>query len=572
MAHYILQLLITLVERFGAMLAIGMFILTLTPFAKLGVVRRPQHKYRILLAAIFGGFGILGTYGGDIVFESYANLRGMYMITAGLLGGPFVGFGAGAIAGGHRFLIDPVGFSTIPCALATFMEGVVAGLVSRRLKGNNLNWRVALVLGLSLETIHQLMVLTMAKPFSQALSLVKVIAIPMIVVNTLGAVLFVQALHMIFVYRSKRDSSRTQQIFDIANKTVKHLRSGLNRDSARATARIIWERVQVAAVDIASPTEVLAHVGVGDDHHVPGHPLRTEATKKVMSSGDAVLIRSREGIGCDVHDCPLSSAVIVPMKKRGMIVGSLKLYGTDDVQLDEVHFELAKGLADLFSTQLELEDIQIKNQLLARAEIKRLQAQINPHFLFNALNTIGSFCRTKPDRARGLLAELASYMRRNLDASGNFTRLGDEVEQLRSYLEIEHARFGDRIRTSIEVDPDVHDCLVPSLIVQPLVENSVKHGILGRDEGGHVSLRASRENGQVLVVVEDDGVGMEQSLLDSIMNGEGEYAGDKHIGVRNCLRRLEQIYGPEYKLRMKSSPGKGTRVWFSLPWRHASRA
>ncbi len=567
MSHYILQLLITLVERFGAMLAIGIFILTLTPIANLGVIRRPERRYRILLIAIFGGFGILGTYGGDIVFESYANLRGMYMITGGLLGGPVVGLGAGLIAGGHRFLIDPVGFSTIPCALATLMEGIVAGLVSRRIRGNNLNWRVALTLGLSLETIHQLMVLTMAKPFSQAVSLVKVIAIPMIFVNTLGAVLFVQALHMIFVYRSKRDSSRIQQIFDIANKTVKHLRSGLNRDSARATARIIWERVHVAAVDITSPGEVLAHVGAGDDHHIPGRPLRTEATKKVMRTGKAAFLRGREAIGCDMPGCPLASAVIVPMKKKGMIVGSLKLYGTDSIQLDEVHFELAKGLADLFSTQLELEDIQVKNQLLANAEIRRLQAQINPHFLFNALNTIGSFCRTKPDRARSLLTELARYMRRNLGADGNFTRLDLEVDQIRSYFEIEHARFGDRIRTRINMEKGLEDCLVPSLIVQPLVENSVKHGVLGRDEGGLVSLTVSSDNGSLNIVVEDDGVGIEPARLDQILNGEGEYAGDGHIGVRNCRRRLEQIYGPEYRLNIESCPGQGTKVWFSVPRR-----
>ena len=113
MAEYILTLLITLVERVGAMLALGMMILTLTPIADLGVVRKPEPKYRLLLAVIFGCFGILGTYSGHIVYGSYANLRGVYMITAGLLGGPIVGTGAGLIAGVHRYLIDPSGFSTI---------------------------------------------------------------------------------------------------------------------------------------------------------------------------------------------------------------------------------------------------------------------------------------------------------------------------------------------------------------------------------------------------------------------------------------------------------------------------
>jgi two-component system sensor histidine kinase LytS len=570
--YYILTLLLTLIERFGAMLAMGLLVLSLTPLHKLGVIRKPEPRYRLVLALIFGGFGILGTYGGDVVFESYANLRGVSVITAGLLGGPAVGFGAGLIAGGHRFLIDPGGFSSLPCGLATFLEGCFAGWVHARLRGNSLNWRVALWVGLVGETVHQLMVLTMAKPFEQALELVKVITIPMITVNTFGAVLFVHSLHMLFEYRSRRDSSRIHQILDIANKTVGHLRSGLNRDSARATAAIIWEQVPVAAVDIADTARVLAHMGAGDDHHVSGKALRTRATRRVLRTGVPAFLRSREDIGCDEPSCPLNSAIIVPLRKGGRIVGALKLYGTEDVRLDEVHFELAKGLGDLFSTQLELEDIQIKNQLLARAEIRRLQAQINPHFLFNALNTIGSFCRTKPDRARALLAELARYMRRNLGADGNMALLQAELEQVRSYLEIEKARFGERIRSEVHVDSGLESCLVPALIIQPLVENGVKHGILGREQGGLVRLRVTGGNGLVRVRVEDDGVGMQPERLQALLNGEGEYAGDDHIGVRNCKHRLEQMYGPEHTLRIESVPDAGTRVSFTVPRCFASES
>lgn len=570
MTHYILHLLLTLIERFGAMLAMGLFVLSLTPLGKLGVIRKPDPRYRLVLALIFGGFGILGTYGGDVVYESYANLRGVSVITAGLLGGPSVGFGAGLIAGGHRFLIDPGGFSSLPCGLATFLEGCLAGWVSHRLRGESLNWRAALAVGLAGESMHQLMVLTMAKPFDQALALVKVIAIPMISVNTFGAVLFVQSLHMLFEYRSRRDSSRIHQILDIANKTVGHLRSGLNRDSARATAAIIWERVTVAAVDITDTARVLAHIGAGDDHHVPGKPLRTRATRTVLHTGVPVFLRTREEIGCDEPHCPLNAAIIVPMRKGGRIVGALKFYGTREVRLDEVHFELARGLADLFSTQLELEDIQIKNQLLARAEIRRLQTQINPHFLFNALNTIGSFCRTKPERARALLAELALYMRRNLGADGSFAPVRAELEQVRSYLEIEKARFGGRIRSELDVDPGAEDCLIPALIIQPLVENGVKHGILGRDRGGVVRLRVRNENGLLSVEVEDDGVGIEPARVEALLSGDGEYAGDDHIGVRNCKNRLEQLYGPEHTLRIESRPGRGTLVRFTVPRRNAA--
>nr|WP_321259133.1 LytS/YhcK type 5TM receptor domain-containing protein [uncultured Pseudodesulfovibrio sp.] len=565
MFEHILDLLVTLIGRFGAMMAIGLFVLTLSPLGKLGVNRRPEKKYRIMLAVLFGMLGIMGTYSGDIVFDSYANLRGVYVITGGLLGGPIVGFGAGLIAGGHRLLIDIGGFSSIPCGLATFLEGIIAGYVSTHLKGNNLNWRAALFVGLGGETMHQLMVLTMAKPFDQAVDLVKVIALPMIAVNTFGAVLFVQTLHLLFEYRSKRDSSRISQIMAIANKTVAHLRSGLDEASALETARIIWERVPVAAVDIASNTKVLTHLGIGDDHHLPGEPLRTTATKKVILSGKPVFLRSKEAIGCDDPNCPLTSAVIVPMRKGNRIVGCLKFYGTDGIPLHTTHFELAKGLAGLFSTQLELQEIQTKNQLLAKAEIRRLQTQINPHFLFNALNTIGAFCRTKPERARSLLSELAMYMRRNLDAGDGFAPIGSELEQVRSYLEIEQARFGDRVKSEWNLDDGVEDIEVPTLIIQPLVENSVKHGILGRDEGGTISINIGRDNGLVHVHIEDDGIGMDEATLWSVLNSENEFSGEDHIGVRNCNQRLEQIYGPSHMLSIISHPGKGTRVSFTIP-------
>jgi len=346
---------------------------------------------------------------------------------------------------------------------------------------------------------------------------------------------------------------------------VAHLRSGLDEASARETARIIWERVPVAAVDIASNTKVLTHLGIGDDHHLPGEPLRTKATKKVILSGKPAFLRSKEAIGCDDPNCPLSSAVIVPMRKGNRIVGCLKFYGTDGIPLHTTHFELAKGLAGLFSTQLELQDIQTKNQLLARAEIRRLQTQINPHFLFNALNTIGAFCRTKPERARSLLSELAMYMRRNLDAGDGFAPIGSELEQVRSYLEIEQARFGDRVKSEWNLDDGVENIEVPTLIIQPLVENSVKHGILGRDEGGTISIRIGRDNGLVHVHIEDDGVGMDNAKLWNVLHSENEFSGDDHIGVRNCNQRLEQIYGPSHMLSIVSHPGKGTRVSFTIP-------
>jgi two-component system sensor histidine kinase LytS len=559
------DLFIQLSQRFGLLLAGGFAIMSMTPLERMGPGRDRPRWVSTLLVALFGLFGILGTYTGNYVFQSFANLRAMGVITAGLFGGPVVGFGAGLIAAGHRYLIDVGGFSALPCSLATLLEGTAAGLIARSFPSRALDWRTALLLGLVGETLHMGLVLTLSKPFAQAWELVSVIGLPMIIINSAGAALFIKVLKLQMRLRDLRDSSQARQILDIANQTVLHLRGGLNPASAKATAEIILAETRVAAVAVTCGTTILAHVGCGADHHLAGRPVLTSATRKALEEGVPLFLRGPESIGCGQPGCPLHDAIIVPLRKGAGLIGCLKLYGEKGHALDHTLFELAKGLAGLFSTQLELEDIGIKNQLLARAEIRRLQAQINPHFLFNSLNTIASFCRTSPQQARELLLDLARYMRLNLDSGRGNIRLAEEMAQIRSYLAIEQARFGERVRAEIDMGPEAEDWLVPPLVIQPLVENSVRHGLLGREEGGLVHLSARRENGHLAVTVEDDGLGMTEETMRAILSLEAEAPCREGIGARNCNQRLVQLYGPDYALAIDSAPGRGTRIRLRIP-------
>lgn len=562
---YIPYLFVSLSQRFGLLLACAFAVLTLAPMGRLGLKRAPRGSQTLLQILLFGIFGILGTYTGNNVFQSYANLRAMAVITAGLFGGPAVGFGSALIAAGHRYLIDVGGFSALPCALATLAEGTAAGLIAAKLPGRSLDWRLALILGVVGESLHMGLVLGLSRPYEEALILVRVIGLPMIVVNSLGAALLVEAFSLRSHLRGKQDSTQVQQILTIASRTVGHLRKGLSAASAAATAGIIHELVDVAAVALTDKSEILAHVGEGADHHKAGAPIRTEATQRVLSTGIPLRIEGAEEIGCTGFACPLTSGAVVPLRKSGEVVGCLKLYGTRKQPLDMTHFELARGLAELFSIQLELEDIQTTNQLLALAEIRRLQAQINPHFLFNSLNTIASLCRTAPQSARELLLDLAHYMRQNLDSSRGFIPLSDELSRVRSYLSIEQARFGERIRCQMDVDGEVMDWPIPPLIIQPLVENGVKHGILPREEGGTVRVAARREDGHLCVCIEDDGVGMPEERQSDLVAAGGLESTSKGIGLTNCNQRLVQIFGAEYALDITSSPGSGTRISFRLP-------
>lgn len=556
-------LLGVLIERFGLVVAAAFLLLSLRPLERFGG-KHTSSVQTTFYVLFFGLFGILGTYSGNDIHQSVANLRAMAVITGGLFGGPVVGAGAGLIAGLHRNLIDIGGFSALPCGLATLIEGVAAGLVARKL-GDGLDWRAAAILGVLGESLHMGLVLLLSRPFADALHLVQIIGMPMVVVNSLGAVLFVQVISLVFKDREKRDSDMAQQILSIANQSVSHLRGGLTEDSARETARIIFERIPVSAVSLTNDTRVLAHIGIGHDHHAVGGIISTQGTRKVLETGEPYFMNGPEEVGCTYPGCPLHSGVVVPLRKRDRIVGTLKLYGSKQDPLDRIRFELAKGLASLFSTQLELEDLHLQGRMLAHAEIRRLQAQINPHFLFNSLNTIAAFCRTNSDKARDLLLDLSRYMRRNLDSSRGFIPLSDELEQVQSYLAIEQARFGDRIRVQMDVAPGCENWPVPPLLIQPIVENGVKHGIARREEGGLIKLSISREDGDLCVTVQDNGVGMRQEQLECLLSHRSMESASEGIGVMNCHQRLGQMFGPEYGLQIASYPGEGTQVMFRIP-------
>ncbi len=387
----------------------------------------------------------------------------------------------------------------------------------------------------------------------------------MILINALGAGLFVQIINIVLRDRVRRASIQAQKALNIANKTVSHLRSGLNLDTARITAQIIFDNISVAAVSITDDDRILAFIGAGDDHHKVGQKIQTRSTKLVVETGKPLFIKNKRKIGCNMKGCPLQSAIIVPLKKSGNIVGALKLYGNKNVLLSDTDLQIALGLADLFSTQLELEDIQLKTQLLAQAEIKRLQSQIEPHFLFNSLNTITSFCRTNPGKARELLIDLSSYLRKSLENNKDFVTVADELQQVKSYLAIEKARFGERIKFTMDIEPGYDQWPIPPLIIQPLVENAVKHGISVKEEGGSVSIVISKHNEELHIIVQDDGIGMDEKQSKNIFRKSSINNNSLGIGLKNINKRMEQIYGPQYKIIIDSTMESGTNITLRIP-------
>jgi two-component system, LytTR family, sensor kinase len=209
--------------------------------------------------------------------------------------------------------------------------------------------------------------------------------------------------------------------------------------------------------------------------------------------------------------------------------------------------------------QIKLEE---QERLLLQARMEALQNQINPHFLFNTLNSVSSLVRFDPDTARDMIIKLANILRRLLHSSDAFVPLNEEVEFIDDYLDIEVVRFGrDKLRVVKELDPQSLDIMVPSMLLQPLVENSIKHGLSSKIEGGSIHLRSRLAGAKLIIEVEDNGVGMGAANLLEKPSG----LGGTGIGMANVAERLKVLYGDTARMTIDSHEGIGTLVRLRLP-------
>lgn len=573
------DLLILMLERLGITVTIA-FVLTRVPlFRRLINSNRVMFKEGFFLVIFFGLFGILGTYTGipvqsaQSVVSNYggpvapqqalANSRVVGVFIAGLLGGPFIGLGAGLLAGVHRYLLG--GFTGFSCGLSTAVEGLLAGFIGRKFGRVYIRPAVAFAAGALCEGLQMLIILLLARPFAEAVGLVKLIALPMIVSNAAGITIFVLIIQSVLVEEQRAGALQANKALQIAGHTLPYLRGGLDAVTAGATAQIIKRIIQVDAVMISDQERILAHAGAGEEYCRPGTFISSEAARNVLATGILAIARTRDEMACDSSLCPFSSSIVVPLKTEAVVLGTLHLLWRKH-RINAVDIELARGLAHLFSTQLELARIEEQARLLAKAEIKALQAQINPHFLFNCLNTIVSMYRDKPEAARSLLINLGEFFRQNLQSSTQeLVTLEKELGHIRSYLVIEKARYQEDLQVHFAIDPGVVGILLPPLTLQPLVENAIKHGLRPRPGGGAIVIKAHHCAGGVEVTVVDDGVGMPPEKIASSLRGSAAGTSGSGIGLSNVHRRLVGMFGRQSGLRISSAGNNGTAVSVFIP-------
>jgi len=334
------------------------------------------------------------------------------------------------------------------------------------------------------------------------------------------------------------------------------LRHGLDEDSAHRAAPFLRQLTGADAVVVYDAAgEHLAHdpAGAADALDEAGTVAADALTgqRRVMSghrAGAMVAQTLRTGDGDAL-------GVLVAITSRQPGPGMVGAIGE---------------VAGYAASQLELADLDASRARLDRAEVLALRAQISPHFIYNALNTIASFVRTDPDRARDLILEFADFTRYSFRAAGQFTTLSDELRNIDRYLTLERARFGDALTVRLQVAPEMLAVVVPFLALQPLVENAVRHGLADRG-GGTVEIVARDDGTDCVITVEDDGVGMDPDVLragsaDALADGAPDASGHSaHVGLTNVDHRLRAAFGNDYGLVVETAVGAGTKVLMRVP-------
>ena len=524
-------------------------------------------RNQLVLGGIFGVFCIISDYIGIQVEGALPNARVIGVLSAGFLGGPVSGMITAVIASIHRYLIFPERISTLACILAAILHGIIGSWIgyARRENRQYSNWFLLMSTFVA-EAIHMILILILTRPFIEALEIVKIVLVPMVIINSFGMVIFFSIFKTIFNNEDLKVAANVALALRTAERCAPYLSDAeTNRSSMQTIIEIVMSEYKCVGVAVIKGYEFLGRSSAFDDIELnkTSYPRLLTATATYRTTR--------------ISKVPLPEDAFYPLYEKNVILSAPIVRGEDDVlsfvmmvrknaYSYRADIEFVTGIANYFATQLKLVDMEKQKEHLRKAEIKALQSQINPHFLFNALNTISCFCREKPEKARELLMALSSYFRNMLEDIDSRVTLETELEHVKAYLMLEEARFEEHLKIKIEAEPKDCTCRVPNLILQPIVENAVRHGAMKRDKG-QVTIRIQKEEKSTMIDVIDNGPGMDKEIVDRLYESSTElpHQNESHgIGMLNVQRRLTGIYGKSAGLQIISG-GSGTIVRMIIP-------
>ncbi|ESS58523.1 GAF domain protein [Enterobacter cloacae S611] len=556
--HEIFDMLLAVFDRAALMLICLFFLIRIRLFREL--LHKTAHSPKELLGvtAIFSLFALFSTWSGVPVEGSLVNVRIIAVMSGGILFGPWVGIITGIIAGTHRYLIDIGGVTAVPCFITSIIAGVMSGLIKRKFPKAQ-HWRAGIIGGMICESLTMLLVVIWAPSTALGLDIVAKIGAPMI----FGTVCIGFIVLLVQSVEGEKEAIAGRQArlaLDIANKTLPLFRN-VNSESLRQVCDIIRRDIDADAVAITNVDHVLAYVGVGENNYLDNDDIISPTTQQAITTGEIIIKNNDEA-----HRTPeIHSMLVIPLREQGIVTGTLKIYYCHAHQITSALQDMAVGLSQIISTQLEVSRAEQLREMANKAELRALQSKINPHFLFNALNAISSSIRLNPDTARQLIYNLSRYLRYNIELKDDEQiDIKKELYQIKDYIAIEQARFGDKLTVIYDIDEEV-SCVIPSLLIQPLVENAIVHGIQPCKGKGVVTISVEECGNRVRIAVRDTGNGIAPEMIARVE--ADEMPGNK-IGLLNVHQRVKLLYGEGLHIR-RLTPG--TEIAFYVP-RQTSRA
>lgn len=525
-----------------------LLLITRTNFFRQAVTAKYfSPKHLAMLTALFTSLSLCGTYwnveaGGGII-----NFRAVGIMMAGFIGGPVVGTVTGIIVGLHRAFFIHTDASFIHGGLS-IIQGIAAGFMANRLKNHHHQlWFWTLLAAGILEIAFWLFfaLLTWPETSSHPEDFFT-LSLPIIVTNTIAVSLFYMIIEFFIRQRDSEKTQTTKITFNAITTLFSTLHDGFQEKSLAKVADIITTSL---------PDLIWTSILYNDKIYTRTN-YKNDADQN-QGAAEIAILNLQKSLPAMTHLYTLP--VLYNHETVGYIIASKSKGDT----FSRMGTEFLHGICHIVEAIYEYDKMKEEENLLAEAEIRALQAQINPHFLYNTLNTISYYVRSDPETARKLIQYLSDYFRHSLNNPSKFIPLSDELHVIDCYVELERARFGDRLQITYDLPKDkLSSIFVPPLLLQPLVENAVIHGIFKRSEGGRIKVGLIEHKDFYKIYVLDTGVGISREKRKTLLRGHKQR---DHIGLINVHQRLLSLFGSRSGLHIVSKPDKGTLVFTNIP-------
>lgn len=512
------------------------------------MLRVASQNEKAITGVYFGFLSIVGSLVGVVVFNNI-RIQGDLIgpVTAGIIGGPIIGLIAGAIGAMYRFSIDNI--TRLPDILSILIAGLIGGLFYTKYKQRKVQLIKIYAYGFAVELIRLGLILWYIEPRILAGPYYSMIGVYMLFLNPLGVTLLLSLVKDIQYNQNLTGATYAEKSLEIARQSLHMFRNGYTHAAMQEITSMIFRYVEASAVVVYN--EEGAYTYAGTDHMKKWVSERVQQVW--IKEGQRYYIEREEDI----------AVLKAPILLNNKIAGELQFIksSTDIVATD---IKMIEGIASFLSLQIQNTIINDQEKLLIEWEFNALKAQVNPHFLYNALNVIKTMVRLDAEKSQELIINLADFYRRSLSEREDLIPFIEELKLIKSYMDLQVARFGDRVELTIDVNPSYYDIRFPSFTIQPLIENSIIHGLDDNENTMlNIHLETIRMGDYLTIRVSDNGVGFNSDIIDDV-NSAKHRKSESGIGLKNIDMRLKSMYHDDYQFEI-SNTTEGALVTMKIP-------